>query len=81
MKRRDLIRHLEAHGCEKAEATPCTSIEQCRRRRLSRDTAGSMISSLARFAVICKCLSLPNQAMEADAKNGRGSSPRRWMPE
>ncbi len=33
-----------------------------------------MTSSPARFAVICKCLSLPNQTMKAAAKQRRDSS-------
>ena len=75
MKRRDVIRYLEAHGCEWLRESGNHTVyvnRQDRRHRPSRDTARSTTSSLARFAVICKYLSLSNKAMEADAgKTGR----------
>jgi hypothetical protein len=55
MKRRDLLRHLEEHGCEflrKEEITPFTSIVARRNHRPFRDIAKSSISLRERSAKI-----------------------------
>ena len=70
MKRRDLIRYLEAHGCEWLREGGNHTVyvnRAAQKTSAARGTARSMTSSLARFAVICKYLSLSNKAMEADA--------------
>ena len=50
MKCRDLLRHLEKHGCEKAAITPSTLIVARRSHLQFRDIARSLISSREKFA-------------------------------